>query len=243
MPETTGVYKFAGIGELAETITQMMSLNMQYGTKLGSRQMHQRSTSLERVEQMILQQARDYLAEVREGFVLSVRTTRLNQYWEARYLLDRVIIDWKQLSQELGFEEKETQVGTLYDNSQDNGGNDSLEIERVRDQLLAFGMAAVALGFLPKLPAERVTFPYSYGNPPTYSDIPSPDTPGAMLVRIEELERMIWEMMAGDLQEIVNSRYGALRRTYGFFESSAHLAKRESERFGIKRSKPPMLFL
>ena len=55
--------------------------------------------------------------------------------------------------------------------------------------------AAIALGHLPKLAAEQVTFPYAYTDPPTYSDIPTPTTPGAMLSRIDELEQMTWQLM------------------------------------------------
>jgi hypothetical protein len=114
--------------------------------------------------------------------------------------------------------------------------DDELHLERLRHQLLAFGMAATALGSLPRTPAEEITFPYSYSQPPTYGDIPAPATPAAMLQRIEELETTLWKLMATDLQELVNHAYGPLRRTYGFFEVSARLAKRESERFGIKRA-------
>ncbi len=97
-------------------------------------------------------------------------------------------------------------------------------------------MAATALGSLPRTPSEEVTFPYSYGKPPTYCDIPAPATPAAMLQRIEELETMLWKLMASDLQELVNHSYGPLRRTYGFFEVSARLANQEARRFGIKRT-------
>jgi hypothetical protein len=109
-------------------------------------------------------------------------------------------------------------------------------LERLRHQLLAFGMAATALGSLPRTPAEEITFPYSYSQPPTYGDIPAPATPAAMLQRIEELETMLWKLMAMDLQELVNHAYGPLRRTYGFFEVSARLARQEGQRFGIKRA-------
>src|SRR6202008_909631 len=98
------------------------------------------------------------------------------------------------------------------------------KLEQVREQLLAFGMAAIAFGQLPRLPAEQITFPYSYSDPPTYSDISAPDSPGETLVRIEELEQMLWQIMASDLQELLKYHYGALRRTYGFFEVSAFMA-------------------
>jgi hypothetical protein len=57
-----------------------------------------------------------------------------------------------------------------------------------------------------------------------------------MLSRIEELEQMVWRLMGGDMQGLLHQRYGALRRTYGFFESSAHLARRE-----LRSCKGPLL--
>lgn len=229
MEQSSSMYKFASIGEMAETTTQLLALNLQYKTSLGSRRQH--ATGMERVEQLVLQQARDYLADVREGFVLSVRTGQVTKRSELQFLLDRVLMDWSKLSHELGL-----------DDSGDNSPvGDKLgqppPIERVREQLLAFGMAAIAFGQLPHLAPDQITFPYSYSAPPTYSDIPAPDTPGETLVRIEELEQMTWQIMASDLQELLKYHYGALRRTYGFFEVSACMTRKESERFGIKKRK------
>ncbi len=233
MNEASGVYKFAGVGELAETVTQLLTLGLQYETELGRTPGRRKKSGLEKIEQLILQQARDYLAEVREGFVLSVRTSQLSQQGELQFLLDRVLVDWRALSSELGL---------ATDENATEPNEATGHVEQVRQQLLAFGMAAIALGHLPKLSAEQVTFPYAYSDPPTYADIPTPTTPGAMLSRIEELEQMTWQLMRGDLQGLLNRRYGALRRTYGFFEVSAYLARRETERFGIKR-RPPQIAL
>lgn len=235
MNEASGVYKFASVGELAETVTQLLALGLQYGTELGRTPSRRTKTGLEKIEQLILQQARDYLAEVREGFVLSVRTAQLDQKAELRFLLERVLVDWGAFSRELGIEAAQDQT-----TKQDDA---AVQLDHVRQQLLAFGMAAVALGQLPKLPAEKVTFPYSYNEPPTYCDIPTPNTPGAMLSRIEELEQMVWQLMSGDVQHLLNRRYGALRRTYGFFEVSAHLARREMDRFGMKRPSAQLTLL
>lgn len=235
MNEAAGVYKFASVGELAETVTQLLALGLQYGPELGRTPNRRPKSGLEKIEQLILQQARDYLAEVREGFVLSVRTAQLDRKAELRFLLERVLVDWSAFSRELGID-----VAQEHSTQQNDA---AARVELVRQQLLAFGMAAVALGQLPKLPAEQVTFPYSYNDPPTYCDIPTPNTPGAMLSRIEELEQMIWQLMSSDMQHLLNRRYGALRRTYGFFEVSAHLARREMERFGLKRSSSPITLL
>jgi hypothetical protein len=223
--DSSGVFKFVSIGEVAETMTQMLALNLQTRTNLGGRTPAKGPSGLERMEQIILQQARDYLAEVREGFTLSVRSSQVTDQAELRYLLERVLLDWTQLSRELGFEE----------NANTTQSHEA-RLEAVRQQVLAYSMAAVALGYLPHVPADQITFPYSYSNPPTYADIPTPDSAGEILWRIEELEGMIWQLMAGDLQALVERRYGALRRTYGFFETSALLANREAERFGVKKN-------
>lgn len=235
MNEASGVYKFASVGELAETVTQLLALGLQYGTELGRTPGRRSKSGLEKIEQLILQQARDHLAQVREGFVLSVRTAQLNEKSELRFLLERVLVDWTAFSRELGIDAG--QEPTTEQNEP------LIPVDDARQQLLSFGMAAIALGYLPKLPADQVTFPYSYNDPPTYCDIPTPNTPGAMLSRIEELEQMVWRLMGGDMQGLLNQRYGALRRTYGFFESSAHLARREMERFGMKRPAPQIALL
>jgi hypothetical protein len=233
MQDRSSMFKFASIGELAETTTQLFALNLQYKTSLGGRRNPQPATGLDKVEQMILNQVRDYLSDVREGFVLSVRTTQVTKRSEIKFLLDRVLMDWSQLSRELGLgEEDENPSGTKPDQRAEPPA-----LERVRQQLLAFGMAAVAFGQLPHLPAEQITFPYSYGEPPSYADIPAPDTPGETLVRIEELEQMVWQIMASHPQELLTRRYGALRRTYGFFETSACIAREDMQRFGIKKPK------
>jgi hypothetical protein len=62
-----------------------------------------------------------------------------------------------------------------------------------------------------------VTYPKSSR---TYADIPVPHTPGEVLARIEELEQVIWE--AGE-RPIAAVEPDPLRRTYGFFETSAWL--------------------
>ena len=229
MHKQADVYDFAGVGELAETTIQLLALGLmeQPRARRGSAR-----PADDQVKHFVMQQARDYLAQVREGFVLSVRTADTGSRSELHYLLERVLTDWGQLSQELGLADAPSQAESTAGATE----GDSQRIERVRCQLLAFGMAAVALGFLPRVPAEQVTFPFSYGKPATYADIPSPDTPGELLWRIEELEETVWQVTATDLQELVTRRYGSLRRTYGFFEASALLAGQQSERFGVKKT-------
>ena len=224
MADQASLYEFVGIGELAETTTRLLALSLHQTAHSGGEQ-----HDMGQVEQLVLQQARDYVRKVREGFMLSVRSGQGLPRTELRYLLDRVLSDWSQLSQELGLEDL---VGDEADAPSDP--EMALKVERVRHQLLAFGMAVVALGALPRLPAKQITFPHAYGKPPTYSDIPVPHTPGELLHRIEEMEQMVWRLMSDDLGALVQRRYGPLRRTYGFFEASAWLTRKETSRFGVK---------
>jgi hypothetical protein len=233
--ESAGLYDFVGFGELAETTTRLLSLNLHKTAQGGDQR-----NDMDAVGQMVLQQAGDYLHKVREGFILSVRAGQIGHQAELRYLLDRVISDWSQLSRELGLVEANEErdaanAAPTGSNAMPAAGTMPAEIEHVRQQLLAFGMAVVALGQLPRLPSKQVTFPHSYGNPPTYSDIPVPSTPGEMLWRIEELEQMVRRLMSDNLYALVQRRYGSLRRTYGFFEASAWLTHKESARFGVKK--------
>ena len=225
MDDKASLTEFVRIGEVAETTTQLLSLNLQYGTSLGAKHT-ERPAKGDSVELYVLQQARTLLAQVREGFVLSVRRVEIPDQAEIRYLLDRVLLDWTSLSREFGL---------ATDDELQQLPEQESQLERLRYQLLAFSMATTALGFLPHTPVEEVTFPYNFHKPPTYGDIPVPTTPGEMLHRLEEIEKTVWKLMAMDLQELVNHHLGPLRRTYGFFEVSALLARREMVRFGVKR--------
>lgn len=227
--EVGGLYDFVGFGELAETTIQLLALSLHQTAQSGG----ENRTEAGQIELMVLQQAKDYLHKVREGFVLSVRAGQVGHQTELRYLLDRVISDWSQLSRELGLASNDDATSNLHE--AESASDKSDKVEKVRHQLLAFGMAVVALGQLPRLPSKQITFPHSYGKPPTYSDIPVPSTPGEMLWRIEELEQTVWRLMSDDLYDLVQRRYGSLRRTYGFFEASAWLSHKESARFGVKK--------
>lgn len=250
------VYEFVGIGEMAETTTQLLSLTLRSGIQ-ESRRTPRHTPGVAHVTQLVLQQARDYLARVREGFVLSVRTAQMTDRQELQYLLDRVLVDWTELSAELGLVEEDATTKAATRTVDNRVGDPSrahqlpaaeqpgttAQLEYVRTQLMAYGMALVALGHLPGLPAAQITFPHSYTEPPSYSDILAPHSPGEILWRIEEVEEILWQVMASDPGELVSRRYGSVRRTYGFFEASAWLARREAERFGIKRRQTELSLL
>ncbi len=156
-------------------------------------------------------EALDYLAEVREGFVLSVRSERVRDPRELMYLVNRLLMDWDWL-RDLGIEMALPE-----------------EIERVGRQLVAFTMAAVAFAFAPQLPPEAVTFPLRDFFPqPTYSDIPVPRTPAELWERIEEVERVVY---AAGVQPLASLPTPRLRRTYAFFEANAWIAEQQVARF------------
>lgn len=254
MHNPSSMFEFAGFGEVAETTIQLLSLSLRSGFKSSgrlsivadSKKSADEKPGIDLVEQLVFQQAKDYLGAVREGFVLSLRSSEVPDKNQLRYLIDQVLLDWDSITSELGLDSDESPSGDSADTdrlAEPKSADDVGEpLEPVRQQLLAFGMAAVALGALPRLPSEQVTFPHSFGNPPTYADIPAPSSPAEMMVRIEELEEMIWQLMAGDPGDLVQNQYGPVRRTYGFFETSAWLARQEAERFGIKKKSGTLAF-
>jgi hypothetical protein len=241
-PTSDALVEFVRIGEVAATTTHLLELSLHAHTRFGAPERRTRPASgpVGPVEQLVLQQARDYLAVAREGFTLGLRAGRGVSAAALRFLLDRVLLDWGALEEELArAAEQDGASGGAEGAGSPAAAAVSPEappagFAALRHQLLASGMAAVALGMLPRTPAGEITFPYSHGQPPTYADIPAPASPAALLLRLEEMERLLWEVMGGGLQELVNRRYGPLRRTYGFFEVSALLARREAERFGVK---------
>ncbi len=91
------------------------------------------------------------------------------------------------------------------------------QVELVGVQLIAYRHALVALGLLPRLPAQVITFPQRN---PTYSDVPVPAMPSQTLERIEEIEQVLYQASLVPLNEL---DFDAVRRTYAFFEASAWL--------------------
>lgn len=149
----------------------------------------------------------DHLGHVREGFVLCLRTSSVTSLAELRGLVDQVLLDWSWL--------EESQLSLI--------PPDEVEVPRL--QVLAFAHSYVTLALLPKLPPSQVTFPQERR---TYADIPIPRTPGEVLSRIEELETVVWEAV---LEPLGNIASDPLRRTYGFFETSAWLISTHMRRF------------
>ncbi len=156
-----------------------------------------------------LQETLDHLGQVREGFILTLRmgpatfpAIGVMDPTELWALVSHVLMDWGWLEQ----------IGLSW---QTAGA-----LERVEDQVVSYAHARIALGLLPRLPAEAITYPQPR---PTYADIPVPRTAGELLARIEELEQVIWQAGVMPLEAMEPA---PLRRTYGFFEASVWLVER-----------------
>ena len=152
--------------------------------------------------------ARMQLGDVREGFVISLRAADVTHTTELRKLVNAVLLDWGHAEELFGFD-------VMPDD----------KVETPRMQLIAFAHSYVTFGLIPSLPPDEVTFPQQRR---TYADIYAPRTPGEVLERIEELERVVTDAELEPLDHIDHNR---LRRTYGFFETSAWLIAHHTTKF------------
>lgn len=84
--------------------------------------------------------------------------------------------------------------------------------------MLAAGHARVVFSVIPQLPAEAVAWPRRH---PTYADIPVPRSEGELMLRAEELARVVWRVAAGD-----ERRDEPLRRTLAFYDAGSRLSVR-----------------
>jgi hypothetical protein len=84
--------------------------------------------------------------------------------------------------------------------------------------MLAVGHARVVFSVIPQLPPDAVAWPLRQG---TYADIPVPRSEGELMLRAEELARVLFRVAAGD-----ERRDEPLRRTLAFYEAGARLSFR-----------------
>lgn len=159
--------------------------------------------------QLYLEGTLNHLSHVREGFVLALRTDDCRDGVEMEDLVEEILIDWSFM----------TRLGIRWIPGE--------ALEQPLTQVLAYSHARVVLGALPRVPEDQVTFP-AWNR--SYADIPVPRSPGDILTRIDEIERVVAATLAGaggargpadPVQRLGRDR---LRRTYGFFETSAWLA-------------------
>ena len=140
-----------------------------------------------------------HIEDVREGFILSQRASTTISLSELRALVHHILMDWQWVQQ----------MNMIL--------APSPHLEALGAQLVGYNHALVALSFLPRVPAEAITFPQPN---PTYGDVPVPTLPGELLARIEEIERIIYQAEVGPVK---NTAYAPFRRTYAFFEASTWL--------------------
>lgn len=140
-----------------------------------------------------------HLGEVREGFIISQRTSDHVSLSELRALIQQVLIEWDWLE------------------SLNLAALPADEVESPRQQLVAFNHAFVTLAVLPRLPASAITFPQKR---PSYADVPAPVLPTELLKRLDEIERVIYQAEAMPTKAL---EYNSFRRTYAFFEAGAWL--------------------
>jgi hypothetical protein len=84
--------------------------------------------------------------------------------------------------------------------------------------MLAAGHARVVFSVIPQLPTEAVAWPQRR---PSYADIPVPRSEGELMLRAEELARVVWRVAAGD-----ERRDEPLRRTLAFYDAGSRLSFR-----------------
>lgn len=152
--------------------------------------------------------ALSHLGHVREGFAVSLRAEDITRISELRDLVKAILIEWRQAEEALGVQFMPAE-----------------RVELPHSQIMAFAHSYVTFGMIPQLPPDQVTFPQQRR---TYSDIHAPRTPGEVLERIEEMEEVVCEVENTSLKRVDRSR---LRRTYGFFETSAWLVAIHLVRF------------
>jgi hypothetical protein len=84
--------------------------------------------------------------------------------------------------------------------------------------MLAAGHARVVFSLIPQMPPEAVAWPRRH---PTYADIPVPRSERELMLRAEELARVVWRVAAGD-----ERRDEPLRRTLAFYDAGSRLSFR-----------------
>lgn len=159
---------------------------------------HPRHSSLQQ-RQRQLSQTLEHMGEVREGFVLSQRMPLPLELGELRELIQHVLLNWAWVEA----------MGLLM-----TPGD---QVELVEDQMIAYQHALVAMGAVPRLPAQVITFPQPAS---TYADLSFPGSPSELLDRIEEIEQVVYRASVKPVGELAA---GPLRRTYAFFEASSWL--------------------
>lgn len=166
----------------------------------------------------------DYLAAatlphiegIEAGFVGWVRTEHAGLD-ELRYLLSQVA----RLDRIVPETEAERRAALAEALLERRLGRGRPRLQRLRPwDLAALTHARVVLGYLPRIPEERVRYPAGLR---TYADIPVPRGPAELAERIRELERELWRTATGRPPRPLDP---AFKRTYGFFDAAEQLGRR-----------------
>lgn len=166
----------------------------------------------------------DYLAEatlphiegIEAGFVGWVRSEHAGLD-ELRYLISQVAT-LDRIVPETEAERRAALAEALLERSL---GRSRPRLHRARPwDLAALTHARVVLGYLPRIPSERVRYPAGLR---TYADIPVPRGPAELADRIRELERELWRTATGRPPKPLDP---AFKRTYGFFDAADQLGRR-----------------
>lgn len=157
--------------------------------------------------QLLATETLSHIDRVREGFRWSLRASRIGLA-ELRYLLRAA---------------DTMDVGA----SPDVFPRRRPIVPEVGPSLRAWQHARVIFGTLPRLPAERVTFPPPW--PRSYIDVPVPRGAAETEQRIDELERTVWNIATGRFS--VRRHLGELRRVYGYFDAGTWVIDAHLRRF------------
>lgn len=161
----------------------------------------------EAVRDILAREALSHVDAVLEGLVLLARTGQFSPE-ELRALVQRagIVAPARHGTPEALAAESEA-------------ANDRVGLRQIDGRtMLAVGHARVVFSLIPRLPAEAVAWPRS---PRSYADIPVPRSEAELMLRAEELGRVVWRVAAGDQR-----RDEPLRRTLAFYEAGARLSFR-----------------
>ena len=161
----------------------------------------------ETVRDVLAREALTHVEAILEGLVLLTRTGQFSTE-ELRALVQRAGIVAPPLR---GTPEARAAA--------EEASHEQPRVRRVDGRLmLAAGHARVVFSVIPRLPPDAVAWPRE---PRSYADIPIPRSEGELVLRAEELARVVWRVAAGD-----ERRDEPLRRTLAFYEAGARLSFR-----------------
>ena len=168
---------------------------------------HDQAHDGEAVRDLLAREALSHVDAVLEGLVLLARTGQFS-HEELRALVRRagIIAPARPGSPDARAAEEEA-------------ARDRPALRRIDGRtMLAAGHARVVFSLIPQLPANAITWPWHHRS---YADIPVPRTEAELMLRAEELARVVWRVAAGD-----DRRDESLRRTLAFYEAGSQLSVR-----------------